>query len=169
MLPEAESSLSLLQASPRRLLARSLGPSLPLPTKRLVRVSNTILLAVALDLRHAAIPCLPLRRIARPLPQLLRDVGGRGDTGGRDRNLATLCEDAIRNGQLLPRGTRGDDQLASLGLKTGEPLQGPGFVAVDPCQLVLAETTLQLLRPLALRVVALDLPLDSLDPLLLVS
>lgn len=128
-----------------------------------------MLLAVALDLRHTAIPCLPLCRIARPLPQLLRDVGGRRGAGGSDSQLAALGEDAIRDGQLLPRGTRGDDQLASLGLKLGEPFLRPGFGVVYLRQLVLAETTLQLLRPLALRVVALDLPLDSLDPLLQVS
>jgi hypothetical protein len=60
--------------------------------------------------------------------------------------LAALGEDAIRDGQLLPRGTRGDDQLASLGLKPGEPFLRPGFGLVYLRQLVLAEMTLQLLR-----------------------
>ena len=59
----------------------------------------------------------------------------------------------------------GTGQPASLGLEVGEPLPRPGFVAVDPRQLVLAVAALQLLRPLALRVVALDCRSDPLDPL----
>jgi hypothetical protein len=89
--------------------------------------------------------------------------------GGGDRNLAPLGEDPIRDGQLAPCGTRGNGQLASLGLKAGEPCLRPGFVAVDPRQLVLAEAALQFLRPLPLPVVALDLALGPLDPLLRVS
>lgn len=92
---------------------------LALAPKRSGGVLDSVPLAVVLDVGDAAIPNLALRRIARPLPQLLRDVGGRGDTGGRDRKLAALGKDAIRDGQLAPCGTRGDRQLASLGLKTG--------------------------------------------------
>jgi hypothetical protein len=106
-----------------------------------------MLLAVALDLRHAAIPYLPLCRIARPHSQLLRDVGGRDDTSGGDRQLAALCEDTIRNGQLPPCGTRGDGQLAGLGLKTGEPFLRPGFGVVDAPQLNWLRLSNSLLKP----------------------
>jgi len=88
-----------------------------------------------------------LVRIGGPLSKLLRDVGGRGYAGSGDRKLAPLGEDPIRDGQLAPCGTRGNGQLASLGLKAGEPFLRPGFVAVDPRQLVLAEAALQFLRP----------------------
>ena len=71
VLSEAEGSLCLSESPPRRLLARSLGSLFRLPAKGFARVLDAVLLAVALDLRDAAIPCLPLCRIARPLPQLL--------------------------------------------------------------------------------------------------
>lgn len=140
MLPQTECSLRFADPSQRVPLR---GP-LVRPTKRSLRVLNAVRLAKALDVSDGAIPHLALRRIARPLAQLLRDVSGRGYPDGSDRKLAALGEDTIRDGQLPPCGTRGNRHLARFGLQADEPFLRPGFVAVDPRQLLLAKPALQL-------------------------
>lgn len=62
-----------------------LVPLLALATKHPVRVLDAVLLSVALDLRHTVIPRPPFGSVERPLPQLLLDVGGRGEAGRNDR------------------------------------------------------------------------------------
>lgn len=117
MLPEAKGSLCLLQPPPRCLLPRSLGSLFGLPTKGVVRVFDAVLLAVALDLGDAAIPCLPLGRIARPLPQLGLDVGGQGDPRRDDRRLAALRENLIGYGQLAAGRVADNRNIRQLGFE----------------------------------------------------
>ena len=57
----------LQEPPPRRLLAGVPSAPLHLPSKGSVRVYDAVLLAVALDLGDAAIPCLALDWISRPL------------------------------------------------------------------------------------------------------
>jgi len=115
VLPQSKNSLRLADSPPHRLLARSLGPSFRLAAKGSVGVRDAVLLAVALDLRDAAIPCRPLRRVAWPLPQLGLDVGGRGDPPRDDRQLASLRENLIGNGQLAASGITRPSVARSLG------------------------------------------------------
>jgi hypothetical protein len=117
VLSQAKRSLCLSDSPPHRLLARSLGSSFRLPSKGFVRVLDAVLLAVALDLRDAAIPSLALGRIARPLPQLVLDVGGRGDPRRDDRQLAPLRENLIGDGQLAASGITDNGHVRPLGFE----------------------------------------------------
>src|SRR4029077_11121060 len=95
----------------------SLPLSVPLPPERLVGVLDAVALAVGLDRLYATIPHLALGGVARARAKLARDVRGRGYAGGGEPHRAALGGAAIRDGQLARCGTRGDGQLASLGLK----------------------------------------------------
>jgi hypothetical protein len=97
-----------------------------------------VLLAVALNPGNAAIPCVPLRRIARPPPQLGLDVGGRGDPRGDERQLSPLGENLVGDRQLPARSLSGVGQLAGLGCKTRDRIVGLRLPGVDAGQLVAA-------------------------------
>jgi hypothetical protein len=83
---------------------------------------------------------------------------------GGDCQLAALGEDAIGDGELAACRARGGREGTHLRIEVIEPFQGLSFVAVDPRQLALADAALQLLRPLALSVKALNPELRRLDP-----
>lgn len=86
----------------------SLALSVALPPECSIGVLDSVSLAVGLDLLDATIPGVPFPQLTRPVAKLVLDVGGRGDAGGGDRQLAALCEDALGDGQLLPRRARRD-------------------------------------------------------------
>jgi len=111
VLPETENPLHLVEPPQRGLLAGALGSSRSLPAKRSVRVRDPVLLAVALDVGDTVIPRLLLRRITRPLAQLVPDVGGWGDAGSGDCKLAALGENLICHCQLTARCVPGNRQL----------------------------------------------------------
>src|SRR6266516_7382642 len=117
MLPETEDSLHLVEPPQRGLLAGALGSSRSLPAKRSVWVRDPVLLAVALDVGDTVVPRLLLRRVTRPLAQLVPDVGGRGDASRGDRKLAALREDLICHRQLPARRVPGGRQLVQLGFE----------------------------------------------------
>lgn len=99
VLPQPECSLGLLN-SPQGL---PLPLAVPLSPKRSLGIIDAVPLAVGLDLLHAAIPGFALGRVARPLAKLPLDVGGRGDMGGGDRQLAAVGEDTVGDLKLAPR------------------------------------------------------------------
>lgn len=141
MLSQAKRSLCLKEPPPRCLLTCSLGPSFRLCAKRSARVFDAMLLAVALNLRDASIPCLPPRRIARPFPQLGLDVDGRGDPRRDDRQLALLRENLLGDRELAARSLSGLGQFAGLSVKMRNGVARPGLPRVDTCQLVAALAT----------------------------
>jgi integrase len=92
-----------------------------------------VLLAVALNVSDAAIPCLAFGRVLGPLSQLVADVGRRGDAGGGDRQLATFGEHTLSDSQLAPEFVDQllDRQLAASTIRnTMNPLQAIYHYAV---------------------------------------
>ncbi len=166
MLAQAKNALHLHEPSPHCLLTRSLGSPFCLPPKGFARVLDAVLMAVVLDLQDPAIPRLLFGRIVRPLPQLVLDVGGRGDPRGDDRHLAPLRENLLGDRQLPARGLPRDGHLRQLGfvlcgLPARSRLQG-----VDVRELIALLAARQRLRHLALGLEAIDVLADAVNPLL---
>lgn len=62
-----------------------------------------MLLAMALDRVHPALPTVALGRIGGTLPQLGPDVLGRGDAGGGQGQLAASSEEMVDRCRLAAR------------------------------------------------------------------